>query len=292
MRPISSILASLLAAGLTLQAADTRTYDVKVGEQTLSIPSPAGFDRMDGIDPQRDEMAAQFIAAGNRYVIMFGTPAAVAALRRGESADSPRNFNAQTSRKMEGRPVKPVEFETLRVESERDLDRLGRRLDAVLGKVGADASKSLSDKLQESVEVKIGDPVPLGIFERTRDSVGFSMMFKSQIIVAGKDAPALNVVAAMIVRVRDRVLYLYATSERKSEADEAWVKTEVLKWRDAIFAANGQTDSAPSSTASRILQQINFQRILLIGGVGAGIGILIALLARPRRPKHSRPPSP
>lgn len=293
MRQLLCILAGLLATGLALHAADVAPHEVKVGTQTLKIPSPAGFERMDGISAQRDDMAAEFISAGNRYVIMFGTPEAVAALRRGESIDSPRNFNAQTLRNLEGRRLRPAQFESLRAEAERDLERLGQRLDAVLGKVVADASKSLSDKLQDSVEVKIGDPVPLGIFERTRDSVGFSMMFKSQFIIGGKETPGLNVVAAMIVRVRDRLLYLYATSDRKSEADEAWVKAEVLKWRDSIFAANGQTDAAPSSTASRILQQFDFQRILIIAAVGAGAGLLIALIMTGRRrQKHPRSPTP
>lgn len=286
MHKLACILTGVLALGQMLHAAGEAVHEVKVGGQTLIIPSPQGFERTDGINPTQDEIAAQFIGAGNRFVIVFGTPESAAAMRRGEPAASPRNFNAQTLRSLEGRAFSPPQFESLRADAERDLERLARRLDAVLGKVVADASKSLSEKLKETVDVRIGDPVPLGTFERTRDSLGFSMMFKTQF--AGKDTPGLSVVAAMIVRIRDRCLYLYATSDRNSGADEAWVKTEVLKWRDAIFAANGQADAPASSTASRVLQLFSFQRILTMAVAGAAIGLVVFLI---RRLKHPRPPA-
>lgn len=272
----------------SIHGAEAVIHEVKVGTQTIRIPTPESFERIDGINAQHDELTEQFISRENRYVINFATPAAVAALRKGTAIDSPRNLNAQTMRTLEIQPVTPVQFETLRAQAETDINRLSKRLDAVLNKVVSAGSKSLSEKLQDNVEVKIGDPVPLGVFDRTRDSLGFAMMFKSNIVADGKDTAGLSVVAAMIVRVKDRVLYLYATSERKSDADEAWVKTTVKKWRDAIFAANGQTDTAASSGVSRVLQQLDFQRILLLALAGATASLAVYYF---RRPKPSTPPS-
>jgi hypothetical protein len=153
------------------------------------------------------------------------------------------------------------------------------------------AAKSLSEKLQESVEVKVGTPVPLGTFERTRDSLGFSMLIKSELSIAGKDASGLSAVACMIVRVRDRCLYLYATSDRRTAEDETWVKEEVRKWRDAIFTANGQADAPASSTASRVLQQFDFQGIVRAVVVGGIVGAVIGLIAFLRYRKKITSPS-
>jgi hypothetical protein len=287
MRKLCGVLIGVLTLGQIPRAAETAAHEVKVGGQTLVIPAPQGFERSDGVFPEYDELSAKSIAPTNRYVIWFQTPEAVASLRAGRIPSNGRKFNAQTLRNMEHQRLSQSQFESKRAESEADLDRLGKRLDAVLGKVVAAGSKSLSDQLRKNVEVKLGEPVPLGIFERTRDSLGFSMLIKTSTTVAGQDTPDLSVVALMMVRVRDRLLCLYATSERKSEADEVWARSEVLKWRDAIFAANGQTDAPASSAASRVLRLFDFQRILTL----AAVGVVIALIARLiRRPKHPNPP--
>ena len=276
-----------MAAAPVVAQAPPAIHDVKVGPQTIRIPAPAGFERMDGIDAKQDEVAAEFVGATNRRLIMFGTPDAVAALRRGEAPLAPRNFNAQTLRSLEDRALTPAQFESLRAQAENELGTLGKRMDAVLGRTMDNAAKSLSEKLQESVEVTVGTPVPLGIFERTRDSLGFSMLIKSEFSIAGKNIAGLSAVACMVARVRDRCLYLYATSDRRTVEDEKWVEEEVLRWRDAIFAANGQSDAPASSTASRVLQQFDFQAIVRTAVVGVVAGAVIGLLAFLHRRKKS-----
>lgn len=288
--PLHLLALVMMAAAVTAQEVPA-VHEVKVGPQSIRIPAPAGFERMDGIDARQDEVAAEFAGATNRRLIMFGTPAAVAALRRGEAPLSPRNFNAQTLRSLEHRALTSVQFESLRAQAESELGTLGKRMDAVLGRTMDNAAKSLSEKLQESVEVKVGTPVPLGTFERTRDSLGFSMLIKSELSIAGKETAGLSVVACMIVRVRDRCLYLYATSDRRSAEDEKWVKEEVLRWRDAIFAANGQADAPASSSVSRFLQHFDLQAILRTAAIGAIAGAVIGLIAFLRRRKKANPPS-
>jgi hypothetical protein len=282
------IFAGLVAFGASLRAAEAVLHEVKVGSQTLVIPTPEGFERMDGIDAKQDQVANEIVAGGgNRYVIVFGLPQAAAAMRRGEVAESPRTLHALTMRSMEHRALRPVDFETFRATAESDLDRLGKNLGGVMSKAGADASKSLSQNMKDAVEVKFGEPVSLGVFERTRDSLGFSIMFRKSVKNEGKSDAGMKVVSTLIVRVRDRVLLLYATADRNSEADDAWVKSEVLEWRDAIFVANGQTDAPASSTASRLLQQFNFKSILVMAALGAAAGLIVFFVRR-----HQKPPTP
>jgi hypothetical protein len=283
------VLATLAVFRTALPAAESIKHEVTVGGQPLLIPPPAGFERLDGVDAKRDAIASELIAASNRMVIAFATPEAVAAIRRGEPDETPRNFNMQVTRSLENRAFTPAQFESYRADVEKDLENLDKKMNAALAKIHADASKSVSEKLRENVEFKIGESVPLGTFERTRDSLGFLVMFKSMTKIAEKETTGLRVVASLIVRVNDRVLYLYSASDRKSEADEVWVKSEALKWRDAIFAANSQTDAPASSTASRLLQQFTFQRILVLVALGTAAGLLIRFLCR--HPKSTHPPT-
>lgn len=247
---------------------------------------------MDGINPERDAVAARLIIPANRSIIFFGTPEAVAGLRQGKSSESRRNFNAQTPRALESKSLSKVEFESLRLEMESEVTRMQNHMGRVLDKVMDNASKSLSENLQASVDVKVGELVPLGFFERTRDSLGFSVMFKSQFSLASETTAGLNVVACMLVRIKDRCLLLYATSDRKEEADEQWARNGVKAWRDAIFTANHQEDAPASSTVSVALQEWHFGRILRVAAAVAGIASLIALVMFCVRRARKASPSP
>ncbi|MFZ4765488.1 MAG: hypothetical protein ACOYMN_11085 [Roseimicrobium sp.] len=275
----------VVALGLSLEpSAFSQTpaprFEVQVGSQTITIPAPEGFERLDGVSAKQDELLAQF-AGTNRQLIFFGSPDAVAAARRGEPSHSERNFNAQTLRSLEDQALTPEDFERLRDETEAEILRLGTQFDSLMGKSMANASQSLSERLKEDVEIRVGMPVPLGIFERTRDSLGFSMLLKTDLAVSGQQSSGLSIVACMVVRARDRWLYLYTTAPRTNDADEQWARAEVTKWRNAIFSANGQTD-APA-TAAAASSPAPFNAIFLglgLGSAAAGAALLISLVVR------------
>ena len=80
-RTLRILAALLLATHAGLCAAEAVRHEVKLGSQTLVIPAPEGFERIDGIDPVRDKIANDAVAsAGNRYVITFARPEEVADL--------------------------------------------------------------------------------------------------------------------------------------------------------------------------------------------------------------------
>jgi len=88
--------------------------------------------------------------------------------------------------------------------------------------------------------LKIGDLIPLGAFDETKDSICFSMLVRTEVASSnGKDK--VNTVAVSAVSmtiVRERLLALTCGAMYRDKADIEWARHSLQRWRDRILTAN------------------------------------------------------
>lgn len=102
------------------------------------------------------------------------------------------------------------------------------------------AAAALSQRL---TALKLGDMIPLGIFDETPDSVCFSMIVKAQAVASGPDQPPpyIGVSAVCMMRVNNRVLSLGCGSQYRTKSDILWARSGVQEWRDSILLDNARS---------------------------------------------------
>jgi hypothetical protein len=245
--PMLARILCLLLLGLV--AAPAQLALVKVGGRTLRIPRPDGFLRYDGKSTSVDGIQASFGPASNRIVAAFGEPADLQNAVAGEFPSLSRSFNAQANWQYEDAVLSPEEFATVKAALREQMDSLksspAARAEPVEGgasmaQVEKSASSAISQKLNASLNVKVGEVTPMGLFAETPDCLCFLLLVKSRVAGGPLEDPIdpSTAVAGCIALVRDHLLYLFANSTYYGKPDADWAREQLVLWRDAVLAAN------------------------------------------------------
>ena len=149
-----------------------------------------------------------------------------------------------------------------------------------IAKVSNRAEQALQDATDLNAAFSLSDVVMLGCFDDSPESLGFTMAMNVAIRAGEADSKTRGVIAAALVPVNGRLIYLYANSDYRSESDRQWTEKAVAAWRDAVVAANPRVEGPPAkaSVFSGAL------RSALIGGAAGGvIGLVMALFRKFRK---------
>lgn len=224
-RPLLTLLLCALLLPLTLFGVETAA----IGDVSLKVPPPEGFARFDGANKNVDKVMVQMVPPTNRMLLMMAPPDDVAAAKAGNPRDLNRYMMLQTFRQGEKMTITTKEFaEILKgVDSQFGSDKATAKLEE---EVNAQLKKT-----NDAKNLKVGETVMLGVFQRADDHVDMGMLMKAQ--VAG-DEPKPMVGAFSIAMIRGKVVYIYVYSAYKSPDDIAWTRKTVKEWRESIAAAN------------------------------------------------------
>jgi hypothetical protein len=279
-----SFPAALLRASLSVLAASgisgaeiepSSPVSLTIGGRTILVPPPAGHVRCDGVNPDWDRAVGSMQPAGNRMLANFGSPQDHAAIRDGETASFERSLNIQIRRSLENTDVDERMFADMRKETRNSLKSLRESIEALVNKSIEAGSRQMSDDLGVDVQLSVGDMAMLGIFEDSATSLGFTMAMTTAIQGPAGEEKSRDVVAAVLVPVNGRLLYLYSNAGYQSEADRLAVERSVRVWRDAIVAANPEFTG---SRAGSLTQGVG--KSAMVGAIAGGIVALLAVVYR------------
>jgi hypothetical protein len=262
--------------GVTMaQAGPEAPVNLTVGGRTLLVPLPDGHVRCDGIDPDWDRAIESMLPAGNRLLANFGSAADQAGLRDGETISFARSFNVQILRSLEKVEVNERMFDEMRVANRKELEALKSTIQAQVNKTLEAGNRQMSEELGVDLQLSVGDMAMLGIFEDTATSLGFTMAMTATVQGPDGDEKSRHVVAAVLVPVNGRLLYLYSNAEFKDDADRQAVESSVLAWRDAIVAANPRVEGSFLGSLTK-----GVGKSAMTGAIAGGIVALLAVLYR------------
>ena len=264
---------SLLGATGMIAAATEPAAPVTltIGGRSIVIPLPAGHVRCDGISPEWDRAVAGMLPASNRMLANFGSPEDHAAIRDGEIAPYLKSLNVQISRAIENVEVDERTFDKIRQQNRKEVENLKASIQAEVNKAIQAGGRQLSEDLGVDLQFSVGDMAMLGIFEDSPTSLGFTMAMTTTIEAADGAEKSRDVVAALLVPVNGRLLYLYSNSSYKDDTDRLAVESSVKAWRDAIVAANPRVKGSFLGSLTKGVGKS--------ATVGAIAGVIVALLA-------------
>lgn len=241
--------------------------EVVVGGQKIKLPPPAGFERIDGLNPEADRLVESMLGASNRYLARFDP-------LKTNTADTGRSFNAQVLRSLESREIGDRTFAEMKQQTMAEIDKARETISQEIEKQLGNAQKKLQDASGTETALSVSDIAVLGYFDDSPNSLGFTMAMNVAAKEGGNDAKLKAVVATMIVPTNGRLIYLYANADLKSEADRQWAEKAVMAWRNTVVAANPRVEGPPASNS--IFDGVG--RSTIIGAIVGAVGGLFAML--------------
>lgn len=242
-----------------------------VGGRAIRLPAPAGFERIDGLNPDEDRKVGAMLPATNRYLARYRAP-------KTRTADEGRSFNAQVLRNIESREIGTRTFGQLKQQTKGEIEQAQQTLRQELAKATGKDAKALPDSAVAEA-LSVSEIVVLGWFTETPNSLGFTVAMNGAEKADEPNAKTKVVSATMIVPVNGRLIYLYANADFKSEADRKWAEQAVTAWRDAVLAVNPRVEGPDVS--SSIFDGVG--RTALIGAIVGGLAAVIAMLLKKKK---------
>ncbi len=211
---------------------------VSVGEVSLFIPAPDGFRNPSPSAPHLRQSAELTTPPGNRFLVNFVQEDDLRETLNGKVVRFNRYFLAQTLRGAENQSVSEQEFEKLRMTLwQRDAEHM-KALGPRINQLMEQASKELSRKSGSSIELEIGDVVPLGVASETESIMMLGYLSRISLSQAGTEESLALVNIRGAVLVKAKVLFLYTYSIFRGPEDIEWAKQAARGWADQVLLAN------------------------------------------------------
>lgn len=149
-------------------AKPTPREDVDVGGRKIKLPTPVGFQRVDGLNAESDRMLESMLPASNRYLARFEAP-------KYNTAEKGHSFNAQVLRTLENREIGDRTFGEMKQQTKAELDKVMENIRQEVAKISGKAEKAFQDATVADAALSVSDVAVLGYFDDSPNSLGFTM---------------------------------------------------------------------------------------------------------------------
>jgi hypothetical protein len=237
MQKINRLLAALAISLLVPGAVIAQTSSFKFGDQTVIIPSPEGFEEaVSQFASVRDGMT-RTEAAGNVLLAVHLPHADCEDLRAGKLPAF--TFYTKISAPSELRETdysaeRFAQLITSSSEKEKsgfDLTSPGMR--DVIGKVNSVLKEGAPD-----TRLEVGKPVMLGEIDKRPNVYGVMILLPISVSAGDVSKKGFLIGGMTLLRVHQRLIYVYTYREYKSEADLTQLQDFTKNWLTQILAAN------------------------------------------------------
>jgi hypothetical protein len=203
----------------------------RVGLKSISIPPPS--KDLPEIGSDYRVVLETLAPATNRLVAAFNRPEDLHQILAGGNAPLPRYALVEIPRRAEFVDVDSASFRTV---IDNVAQSFGANLDADVKKAQDDLNRKIKDLDSNSSAIALEKPLALGAFFSKPEAAAFGLVES----VAAQGPATKMALGVVVLRVQNRVVFLYLYSVYKDESSIQWVRSTGEQWADAVLAANKQ----------------------------------------------------
>jgi len=228
---LTLLLCALFASASSLHAADCNTM---AGGVPVVIPPPdkefveVGSDKRDFFE--------YMVPSHNRLLCAF-VPADFLPRLKNSASGMGQYMLVELSRKLDEKntEVTSASFELVVLGMKQQLGD-----SSTLNQTVQTASQEVSSKLKklnQSKDISIDKPAPLGTLFQTSDAYAFAML--ASVSSGGVTTRAIN--ASVLLRVRERLIFAYIYGSTDDEDSLKWIEKTAEQWVNEILTANSKS---------------------------------------------------
>jgi hypothetical protein len=252
--------------------AETNTVRIEVGDTKINVHAPLDFYEISELSPETRKYFEIMTPPSNSLLAVFVSEDDLGRIMKGESPNLQRYMILQTPRNFANNNISEMQFNQLVTYLKEQHNMLLSDMKDKIGSYLDDAADQISKDKDISLDMKIGQQVPLGILFEKLGILSFVNLIKFQVTVDGKSVDSVVVASTSLLKVKDRILYAYVYSIYDNQEDINWVRAKTKEWMDLILekdiiSKTEQSVEPPSLSNSTTYTSTNFVKINLPKGV-------------------------
>lgn len=235
---ILMIVVVVFAVSAQAQPHEEKVFSAKLGEKVINLPTPNGFEE---VTQKFEYMKTRFNATeapANEVVAGYLPVSDCDLLRRGEKPLLTYYARVSVFRKAKELDLSPSTFQDI-------VDSVRKNMTTILDPDGpmmkdltARIEKRLTDLNEAETKFDFSKPQSLGTFDVRENVYGTLTLMVIEAEVGGKKTTTPLLGGTTIMRVKDRLIYVYTYRKYDSNADLETLKQLAKQWNDSILAAN------------------------------------------------------
>ncbi len=218
--------------------ADTKNIQVNVGGVKIDVQAPTKFYEISKISPETRKIVEGFVPPTNRLLAIFVSEEDLEKVTKGELPELNRYMLLQTYRKLETKNISTKQFQIVIKQIKEQQDTVFNKEKDKIDKLVDNAAEQISNEYDTSMEIKIGEIVPLGVFYEHPNAIGIAILSKVQVADEEEKLNYAITGAFSTILANGKILYAYTYSTYKNKEDINWVKSKSKEWANSIISPN------------------------------------------------------
>lgn len=232
------VFGAFFAVAQELVVADTM-WPANVGAARLILPVPTGFAEATQSAPHLRLVSERLTPPTNRLLAHFVDGAEVAALRPDAPVPLRRYFLVQTFRQTESSDWSSLDFDQLRALLRGQYRQLlAQSNETMQGQIDA-AVRDLRSTISTQISaIRVGEIKGLEVFVDNVDAISLSAVTRYAVQANDRTVEVPMVMASTTAVIGRKLVYFYAFSVHRGDADLEWVKAQSRVWLKSAVALN------------------------------------------------------
>jgi len=243
MKNLPLVVVLCVFAVLPLRAQTTSVSDTfQLGSREVRVPAPEGFV---DTEPRFDRVALRLAtteAPQNETIASYVPESLVPKLTENQNIDLPIYAKFAVGRRVKALDCSPENFATTVAGFKAFFPTLLDPNSQATKQLEGDISNELKELSGKDQTVRLSGQKNLGYFEETENV--FSGLSAVNLEVNGKSMPLIG--SASLVRVNDRLIFLYVYKVTTSKDDVGLMMNLAKKWTTAVLFANAKASARES----------------------------------------------
>jgi len=220
------------AQGAGVSQGNTPTVEsYRAGLKSIVIPSPT--DELSEMGSDYRVLIETLVPATNRLVAAFTRPDDIQTVLVGADRPLPKYALVEILRRAEFADMDEKIFKTV---ADNMGSQFGATLDSGMKNAQEDLNRNLKQLNPDAAGISLDKPLLLGTLFVKKDVCSFGAIMP----VSAKGVTTRMVMEMTLLRVQNRLLFLYFYNAYKDESTAQWVRKTSEQWADAILTANKQ----------------------------------------------------
>ena len=232
-------LLQILLVLTSVSACFSKITTVHLGGTSISLQAPRGFHEIASLSPEYRRLAEINTYKNNRLLAVYFSEEDVGRIMKDEDAKMGRYMLVQTMESAANKKISKSQFIDFAGGMKDDQYKLWDQYKSKIVPWLENTSDNISNEYDFiDYEMKIGEPVPLGIYYDTPEAFSFALLTKYSGSKGGNAFKSVVIGGSTVMLINKKMLFVYVYANFNSQDDIDWVRGISKSWIKSIQSVN------------------------------------------------------
>lgn len=264
------------------------TEKIKVGDTEIELPIPSSFVRVDNSIKEQLEIARLLVPENNSLISFYLGDKDFGHLISFGYHNSDKYILVEVMDDLKYKKIEQHEFTQLLKSIKKDYNI---KFDELFKRGSGEVAKNISEYFDRDLNFNSINAYPLGIYFESKNILSTGTLSKTNYSYDGIDSNEDTVVClSSIVRINQKVVYLYLYKKFNNQEDLDWIKEVNENWMKEIEAKQSPTNFLTEFDFDEFKELIF--AIIFLSFIGTSYFVTRRIYTKIKKPSNESKPNP